>query len=149
MTRTSPRGWAVLLLNRVQYSSVVLSSFAFGLFLPFIRADLGLTYLQVGILQGVWWAASALFLLPFSVLLGRINPDRRVLAALALLTPFLCAQGLAGGFGALLTARFLTVVTYAAMAPAPCSCAAGPPPPSIPPSPRPDCPSTRRQWRRR
>ena len=118
MTRTSPRGWAVLLLNRVQYSSVVLSSFAFGLFLPFIRADLGLTYLQVGILQGVWWAASALFLLPFSVLLGRINPDRRVLAALALLTPFLCAQGLAGGFGALLTARFLTVVTYAAMAPA-------------------------------
>ena len=118
MTRTSRRGWAVLLLNRTQYSSVVLSSFAFGLFLPFIRADLGLTYLQVGILQGVWWAASALFLLPFSVLLGRLNPDRRVLGALALLTPFVCAQGLAGGFGTLLAARFLTVLTYAAMAPA-------------------------------
>ena len=118
MTHTSRRGWAVLLLNRTQYSSVVLSSFAFGLFLPFIRADLGLTYLQVGILQGVWWAASALFLLPFSVLLGRVNPDRRVLGALVLLTPFVCAQGLAGGFGTLLTARFLTVLTYAAMAPA-------------------------------
>lgn len=118
MTRTSRRGWAVLLLNRTQYSSVVLSSFAFGLFLPFIRADLGLTYLQVGILQGVWWAASAFFLLPFGVLLGRVNPDRRVLGALALLTPIVCAQGLAGSFGTLLTARFLTVLTYAAMAPA-------------------------------
>ena len=118
MTHTSRRGWAVLLLNRTQYSSVVLSSFAFGLFLPFIRADLGLTYLQVGILQGVWWAASALFLLPFSVLLGRVNPDRRVLGALVLLTPFVCAQGLAVGFGTLLAARFLTVLTYAAMAPA-------------------------------
>ena len=113
---TPARGWAVLLLNRLQYTSVVLSSFAFGLFLPFIRADLGLTYLQVGILQGVWWAASAAFLVPFSVLFGRFNPNRRALAALAALTPLAFTQGLATGFGALLAARFLTVLAYATMA---------------------------------
>jgi len=113
---TPARGWAVLLLNRLQYTSVVLSSFAFGLFLPFIRADLGLTYLQVGILQGVWWAASAAFLVPFSVLFGRFNPNRRALAALAVITPLAFTQGLATGFGALLAARFLTVLAYATMA---------------------------------
>ena len=97
---------------------MVLSSFAFGLFLPFIRADLGLTYWQVGILQGVWWGASALFLLPSGVLLARFNPNRRVLAALALIAPCIFTQGLAGGFGALLASRFLTVLVHAAMAPA-------------------------------
>ncbi len=115
---TSRRGWAVLLLNRLHYSSVVLSSFAFGLFLPFVRADLGLSYLEIGVLQGVWWAASAVFLVPFSVLLGRFNPNRRVLAALALITPFVFTQGLAVGFWTLLAARFLTVLTQATMAPA-------------------------------
>ena len=113
---TPARGWAVLLLNRLHYTSVVLSSFAFGLFLPFIRADLGLTYLQVGVLQGVWWAASAAFLVPFSVPFGRFNPNRRALVALAALTPLAFTQGLATGFGALLAARFLTVLAYATMA---------------------------------
>ena len=116
--RTSPRGWAVLLLNRLHYSSVVLSSFAFGLFLPFIQADLGLSYLQIGILQGVWWATSAMFLVPFSVLFGRFDPNRRVLAALLLITPFVFTQGLAVGFWTLLASRSLTVLTHAAMAPA-------------------------------
>ncbi len=110
------RGWAVLLLNRVHYSSVVLSSFAFGLFLPFIQADLNLSYLEIGVLQGVWWATSALFLVPFSVLLGRFGPDRRVLAALALLTPLVFTQGLAFGFWTLLASRFFTVLTHASMA---------------------------------
>ena len=113
---TSPRGWAILLLNRLHYSSVVLSSFAFGLFLPFIRADLELTYLEIGALQGVWWAASAVFLVPFSVLLARFNPNRRVLAGLALITPFVFSQGLAAGFWTLLASRFLTALTQAAMA---------------------------------
>ena len=113
---TSPRGWAVLLLNRLHYSSVVLSSFAFGLFLPFIRADLELTYLEIGALQAVWWAASAIFLVPFSVLLARFNPNRRVLAGLALITPFVFSQGLAAGFWTLLASRFLTALTQAAMA---------------------------------
>ncbi|MXZ92242.1 MAG: MFS transporter [Chloroflexi bacterium] len=117
-TRTTPRGWAVLLLNRLHYSSVVLSSFAFGLFLPFIQADLKLSYLEIGVLQGVWWATSALFLVPFSALLGRFDPNRRVLAALALLTPLVLTQGLALGFWTLLASRFLTVLTHAAMAPA-------------------------------
>ena len=116
--RTTPRGWAVLLLNRLHYSSVVLSSFAFGLFLPFIQDDLSLSYLEIGILQGVWWATSALFLVPFSALLGRFDPNRRVLAALALLTPLVFTQGLALGFWTLLASRFLTVLTHAAMAPA-------------------------------
>ena len=116
--RTTPRGWAVLLLNRLHYSSVVLSSFAFGLFLPFIQADLNLSYLEIGILQGVWWATSALFLVPFSALLGRFDPNRRVLVALSLLSPLVLTQGLALGFWTLLASRFLTVLTHAAMAPA-------------------------------
>ena len=116
--RTTPRGWAVLLLNRLHYSSVVLSSFAFGLFLPFVQADLGLSYLEVGILQGVWWATSALFLIPFSALLGRFDPNRRILAALAVLVPLVFSQGLAVGFWTLLASRFFTVLTHAAMAPA-------------------------------
>ncbi len=115
--RTSRRGWTVLLLNRLHYTSVVLSSFAFGLFLPFIQADLGLSYLEVGILQGVWWGTSALFLLPFSVLFGRFDPNRRILCALALITPMVFTQGLAIGFWTLLASRFLTVLTHAAMAP--------------------------------
>jgi hypothetical protein len=36
ITRTPPRGWMVLLLSRLQNSSVVLISYSFGIFLPFI-----------------------------------------------------------------------------------------------------------------
>lgn len=108
----------MLLLNRLHYSSVVLSSFAFGLFLPFIQEDLSLSYLEIGVLQGIWWATSALFLVPFGALLGRFDPNRRVLTALALLTPLALTQGLAIGFWTLLASRFLTVLIHAAMAPA-------------------------------
>ncbi len=114
---TSRRGWALLLSNRLHYSSVVLSSFAFGLFLPFLREELDLTYLQIGLLQGVWWITSAMALVPLSVALARMNPNWRVFGALLLITPFVFAQGLATGFWTLLAARFLTVLTYAALAP--------------------------------
>lgn len=114
---TSPRAWTLLLLNRLHYSTVVLSSYAFGLFLPFLREDLTLTHLQVGLLQGVWWITSAVALVPMSVVLVRLNPNWRVVGALVLITPFVFAQGLAMGFWTLLGARFLTVLTYAALAP--------------------------------
>ena len=52
---TQPRGWATLLLHHLQISSLRLSSFVLGIFLPFITDDLGLTSLQAGLLQGVWW----------------------------------------------------------------------------------------------
>ena len=97
---------------------MVLSSFGFGLFLPFIQEDLGLTYLQIGVLQAVSWGASAALLVPFSVLFARINPNRRVLVGLALLTPFLFTQGVAVGFWTLLVSRFLMVLTQAGMTPA-------------------------------
>ena len=116
--KTSLRGWTVLLLNRLHYSTVVLASFGFGLFLPFLQADLGLSYLQIGLLQAVAWGTSAACLVPFSVLFARFNPNRRVLAGLALMTPFLFTQGLAGGFWTLLASRFLMVLTQAGMTPA-------------------------------
>ena len=116
--RTSPRGWTVLLLNRLHYSTVVLASFGFGLFLPFLQADLGLSYLQIGLLQAVAWGTSAVCLVPFSVLFARFNPNRRVLVGLALMTPFLFTQGLATGFWTLLGSRFLMVLTQAGMTPA-------------------------------
>ena len=106
------------MLNRLHYSTVVLASFGFGLFLPFLKEDLGLSYLQIGLLQAVAWGTSAVCLVPFSVLLARFNPNRRVLVGLALMTPFLFTQGLAGGFWTLLASRFLMVLTQAGMTPA-------------------------------
>ena len=114
---TSPRGWSVLLLNRLHYSTVVLASFGFGLFLPFLQEDLGLTYLQIGVLQAVAWGTSAVFLVPLSVALARFNPNHRVLVGLALMTPFLFTQGLAQGFWTLLSSRFLMILTQAGMGP--------------------------------
>ena len=55
LTRTPARGWAVLLLFRFQGSSIILPSFTFGVFLPFITVDLDLSPLEAGLLQGVWW----------------------------------------------------------------------------------------------
>jgi len=116
--QTTLRGWSVLLLNRLHYSTVVLASFGFGLFLPFLQEDLGLSYLQIGLLQAVAWGTSAVFLVPFSVLFARFNPNHRVLVGLALMTPFLFTQGLAQGFWTLLASRFLMVLTQAGMGPA-------------------------------
>ncbi len=115
---TSVRGWSVLLLNRTHQSTVVLSSYGLGLFLPFVQADLDLSYLEIGILQAVWWGTPAVLLVPFSLLFARFNPNRRVLVALALMAPCLFSQGLAIGFWTLLASRFLTVLVHASMAPA-------------------------------
>lgn len=115
---TSVRAWSVLLLNRTHQSTVVLSSYGLGLFLPFVQADLDLSYLEIGVLQAVWWGTPAVLLVPFSLLFARFNPNRRVLAALALMAPCLFSQGLAIGFWTLLASRFLTVLVHASMAPA-------------------------------
>ncbi len=115
---TSVRAWSVLLLNRTHQSTVVLSSYGLGLFLPFVQADLDLSYLEIGILQAVWWGTPAVLLVPFSLLFARFNPNRRVLVALALMAPCLFSQGLATGFWTLLASRFLTVLVHASMAPA-------------------------------
>ena len=96
---------------------MVLASFGFGLFLPFLQADLHLSYLQIGMLQAVSWGTTAVCLVPFSVLLARFDPNRRVLVGLALMTPFLFTQGLAQGFWTLLASRFLMVLTQAGMSP--------------------------------
>ena len=115
---TSVRAWAVLLLNRTHQSTVVLSSYGLGLFLPFIQEELGLSYIQIGVLQAVWWGTPAVLLVPFSLIFARFNPNRRVVAGLALMVPFLFSQGLAIGFWTLLASRFLTVLVHASMAPA-------------------------------
>jgi len=98
LTRTSARGWAVNLLVRFQQSSIVLTSFTFGLFLPFITKDLGLSLLQAGLLQGVWWITSALLSLPFSTWFSRFRPTPLVLTSLLLMLPFLFLQGAATNF---------------------------------------------------
>ena len=43
LTRTPIRGWIVVLLSRLQASSVILTSYTFGIFLPFISQDLHLS----------------------------------------------------------------------------------------------------------
>ena len=64
----------MLLLFRAQGSSVILISYTFGLFLPFIRDDLDISSLEAGLLQGVWWVTAATVSLPFGTWLSRFRP---------------------------------------------------------------------------
>ena len=109
---TQPRGWAALLLHHLQISSLRLSSFLLGIFLPFITKDLELTPLQVGLLQGVWWITAAAAVLPFGIWLSRFRPIPMNLASLLLVTPFLFAQGLAFNFLSLFLARFFAALFH-------------------------------------
>ncbi|MDP6512644.1 MAG: MFS transporter [SAR202 cluster bacterium] len=117
LTRTTVRGWAVLVLNRAQYSSIVLAPFAFGIFLPFIREDLDLTALEVGILQGVWWVTWSATILPFGAWFSRFRPVPMVAISLVLLVPFVFMQGFSTNFITLLASRLLLVLFYAVGAP--------------------------------
>ena len=110
--RTPARGWATLLLHHLQISSLRLSSFALGIFLPFMSDDLALTPLQAGLLQGVWWITAALAVLPFGIWLSRFRPAPMNLVSLALVTPFLFAQGLAFNFLSLFAARFFAALFH-------------------------------------
>ena len=116
--RTLPRGWAVLLLFRAQASSVILVSYTFGLFLPFISDDLDITPLEAGLLQGVWWVTSAVLALPSGAWLSRIRPISLVMVSLLLVSPFLFLQGLANSFLVLLLARFFFIAFHVITAPA-------------------------------
>src|SRR6266853_1845799 len=105
LTRTPARGWAVALLSRLQTSSIMLTSFTLGVFLPSIRQDLQLSPLQAGLLQGVSWSTTALMALPSGIWFSRFRPVPLVLASLLLSTPFLVLRGLAWDFRVLLGAR--------------------------------------------
>ncbi len=109
---TQPRGWATLLLHHLQISSLRLSSFVLGIFLPFITDDLGLTPLQAGLLQGVWWLTAAVAVLPFGIWLSRFRPVPMNLVSLLLVTPFLFAQGLAFSFLSLFFARLFAALFH-------------------------------------
>ena len=102
----------MLVLNRAQYSSVVLASFAFGIFLPFIKEDLNLSALEIGILQGVWWITWAVTILPFGIWFSKFRPATIVAVSLALLIPFVFMQGISTNFLTLLASRFLIVLFY-------------------------------------
>ena len=110
--RTSPRGWAVLLLSHLQLSTLRLSSFVLGVFLPFISQDLALTPLQAGLLQGVWWVTAAVAVLPFGVWFSRFRPVVVTQLSMWLVAPLLLLQGLANGFPMLFAARFLAVLFH-------------------------------------
>ena len=110
--RTSPRGWAVLLLSHLQLSSLRLSSFVLGVFLPFIAQDLALTPLQAGMLQGVWWVTAAVAVLPFGVWFSRYRPVAVTQVSMWIVAPLLLLQGFANGFLMLFVARFLAVLFH-------------------------------------
>ena len=118
LERTPPLGWAVILLFRAQQSSVILVSYTFGLFLPFIREDLGITPLQAGLLQGVWWITAASLSLPFGAWFSRFRPVPLVLVSLLLGAPFLFVQALAPGFWVLLLGRFCFILSHTINTPA-------------------------------
>ena len=118
VTRTPARGWAVLLLFRAQGSSVILVSYTFGLFLPFIRDDLHISLLEAGLLQGVWWVTGATVAIPFGAWFSRFRPVPVVLVSLILGLPFLFMQALATGFVFLLLARLFFVLCHNIATPA-------------------------------
>ena len=118
LERTPPLGWAVILLFRAQQSSVILVSYTFGLFLPFIREDLGITPLQAGLLQGAWWITAASLSLPSGAWFSRFRPVPLVLVSLLLGAPFLFVQALAPGFWVLLLGRFCFILSHTINTPA-------------------------------
>ncbi len=118
LERTPPRGWAVILLFRAQQSSVILVSYTFGLFLPFIREDLGITPLQAGLLQAVWWITAAGLSLPFGAWFSRFRPVPLSLVSLVLGAPFLFVQAIAPGFWVLLLGRFCFILFHTVNTPA-------------------------------
>lgn len=118
LERTPARSWAVLLLFRAQQSSVILVSYTFGLFLPFIREDLGITPLQAGLLQGVWWITAALLSLPFGAWFSRFRPVPLALVSLLLGAPFLFLQALAPGFWMLFLGRLGFILFHTMNTPA-------------------------------
>lgn len=112
LNQTPVRGWAVLLLYRLQWSSIILTSYTFGIFLPFIREDLGLSNLEAGVLQGTWWITFAALALPFGSWFSKFSPSRMVLVSLALAIPFLFLQGASSGFITLLMFRLFFVAAH-------------------------------------
>ena len=110
--RTSLRGWVVLLLCHLQLSSLRLSSFVLGVFLPFITQDLALSPLEAGLLQGVWWVTAAVAVLPFGVWFSRFRPVLVTRLSMLVVAPLLLLQGLANGFVMLFVARFLAVLFH-------------------------------------
>src|SRR5215510_4392229 len=118
LTQTPVRGWMVVLLARLQTSSIILTSYTFGVFLPFISHDLHLSPLEAGLLQSAWWVTSALLALPCSVWFSRVRPVPLVLVSLLLGLPFLVLQGLARTFLSLFLARFFFVLCHLISIPA-------------------------------
>ena len=118
LTSTPARGWAVILLFRFRGSSIILGSYTFGIFLPFITEDLHISPLEAGLLQGVWWTTSAILALPFGTWFSRFRPVPLVLVSLLLGVPFLFLQGLATSFMFLFLARFFFVLFHVITTPA-------------------------------
>jgi predicted MFS family arabinose efflux permease len=94
---------------------VALISFTFGLFLPFVRQDLDLSPVEVGMLQGVWWTTSALLSVPCSVWFSRFRPIPLILVSLVLDVPFLVLPCLASSFAVLLLAQFVSSSAMASL----------------------------------
>ena len=100
------------MLCQLQLSSLRLSSFVLGVFLPFISQDLALSPLEAGLLQGVWWVTAAVAVLPFGVWFSRFRPAAVTRLSMWLVAPLLLLQGLANGFAMLFAARFLAVLFH-------------------------------------
>lgn len=107
-----------MLLFRAQQSSVILVSYTFGLFLPFISEDLDISPLEAGLLQAVWWITAASLSLPFGAWFSRFRPVPLSLVSLVLGAPFLFVQALAPGFIVLLLGRFLFILFHTVNTPA-------------------------------
>lgn len=115
---TPLRGWAIFVLFQQMGSFATLVSFTFGLMLPSIREDVGLSDTQAGALAAVAWAVSAACAVPFAAYFSRFNPVRLVGVMAALVAICVALQSLAASFLMLFIIRFASVLLQASQAPA-------------------------------
>ena len=117
-THTPLRGWAIFILFQQMGSFATLVSFTFGLMLPSIRKDVGLSDTQAGALAAVAWAVSAVLAVPFAAYFSRFNPVRLVGVMAALVAICVALQSIAASFAMLFAIRFASVILQASQAPA-------------------------------
>ncbi|MBM3947290.1 MAG: MFS transporter, partial [SAR202 cluster bacterium] len=115
---TPLRGWVIFVLFRQMGSFGALVSFTFGVMLPTIRDDLGLSALEAGVLASITWITSAATAVPFGAWFSRFNPVKLVTIAGALAALAAASQAAATGFVTFLGARFLFVLLQAVKNPA-------------------------------
>ncbi|MCL5958244.1 MAG: MFS transporter, partial [Chloroflexi bacterium] len=109
--------WAVLGTVVASQTIGILASFGLPPLAPFIRADLGLSREQVGLLTSVYFAGSAVMSIPAGSLADRIGVRKVLVGAQLALTVFVVILAWAGSYTEILAGVFLAGLCFGALSP--------------------------------